>query len=70
VIAPEDYWQFDCGQRGRAVAMISGDNGALAGQSILGLPIFTGHFVVFDRTASNGHGVIRFAAQAEPNLIA
>jgi hypothetical protein len=63
-IAPEDYWQFDCGQKGLAVAMIGGDNGALAGQSILGLPIFTGHFVVFDRTASNGHGVIGFAARS------
>jgi hypothetical protein len=62
-IAPEDYWQFDCGQKGLAVAMMSGDNGALAGQSILGLPVFTGHFVVFDRTANNGHGVIGFASR-------
>jgi Xylanase inhibitor C-terminal len=64
-IAPRDYWQFDCGQKGLAVAMMTGDNGALAGQSILGLPVFTGHLVVFDRTASNGHGVISFAARAQ-----
>ncbi len=68
-IAPRDYWQFDYGRRGRAVAMITGDNGALAGQSILGLPLFAGHFVVFDRTTSNRHGVIGFAAPAEAALI-
>ena len=69
-IAPQDYWQFDCGQKGHAVAMIAGDNGALAGQSILGLPLFSGHFVVFDRTASNGHGVIGFAAPPLAPLVA
>jgi hypothetical protein len=66
-IAPQDYWQFDCRQKGRAIAMITGDGGSLAGQSILGLPLFAGHFVVFDRTASNGHGVISFADHAVPS---
>jgi hypothetical protein len=47
--------------------MITGDGGSLAGQSILGLPLFAGHFVVFDRTASNGHGVISFADHAVPS---
>ena len=63
-IAPEDFWQFDCGRKGMALAMLCSDSGALAGQSIIGLPIFTGHFVVFDRSASNGHGVISFAARS------
>ena len=64
LVRPSDYWQFDAVQAGMAVAMLAGDNGKRGGQSILGLPLFTGHYVVFDRTASNGHGSIGFAAQA------
>jgi hypothetical protein len=64
VIAPEDYWQFDAAGKGKAVAVMCGDNGRFGGQSVLGLPLFSGHYVVFDRTATNGHGVIGFARQA------
>jgi hypothetical protein len=63
-VAPQDYFQFDSGQKGTATTALAGDNGSLAGQSNLGLPIFGGHFVVFDRTASSGHGWIGFAARA------
>ena len=69
-IAPQDYWQFDCGRKGRAVAMIAGDNGGMAGQSILGLPLFCNRFVVFDRTAGHGLGVISFADRPEAPLVA
>jgi hypothetical protein len=62
-VAPQDYWQFDCGQRGSATTALCGDGGMLGGQSNLGLPIFCGHYVVFDRTASSGHGVIGFATR-------
>jgi len=60
-VAPSDYWQFDAGAKGLAVAVICGDRGMQGGQSILGLPIFSSHLVVFDRTASNGHGRVDFA---------
>jgi hypothetical protein len=63
-VAPGDYWQFDSVRQGNASAMLCGDGGMLGGQSILGLPVFSGHFVVFDRTATNGHGVIGFAVHA------
>ncbi len=63
-VAPQDYWQFDAAGQGLAVAVIGGDGGMLGGMSSLGLPIFSGRYVVFDRTASSGHGVIRFASQA------
>ena len=43
--------------------MIVGDRGAGGGQSVLGLPFFAGKFVVFDRTGSNGHGVVGVARQ-------
>jgi hypothetical protein len=62
IVAPQDYWQFDSGLRGTATTVLCGDGGMLGGQSNLGLPIFGGHYVVFDRTASSGHGVIKFAA--------
>jgi Eukaryotic aspartyl protease len=63
-VAAQDYWQFDSVSRGTATSTLCGDNGMLAGQSNFGLPIFCGHYVVFDRTASNGQGVISFAARA------
>jgi hypothetical protein len=63
-VAPQDYWQFDAAGQGLALAVISGDGGMVGGMSTLGLPIFSGRYVVFDRTASSGHGVIKFASQA------
>jgi hypothetical protein len=63
-VQPKDYWQFDVNQAGNASPVLCGDGGMLGGQSILGLPLFAGQFVVFDRTATNGNGVIGFAAQA------
>jgi hypothetical protein len=62
-LAPQDYWQFDSAGRGIATSTLCGDNGMLGGQSNFGLPIFCGRYVVFDRTASNGHGAISFAAR-------
>ena len=62
-IAPADYWQFDAAGKGNALAVLGGDNGRMGGQSIIGLPIFSGNYVVFDRTQSNGHGAINFARQ-------
>lgn len=63
-IAPGDYWQFDAAGKGLALCVLCGDHGALAGRSFLGLPMFTSHYVVFDRTADGGLGVIAFAASA------
>jgi hypothetical protein len=62
-IPPSDYWQFDSTAKGTATLAMVGDGGMLGGQSILGLPVFGSHFVVFDRTATNGHGAISFAAR-------
>jgi hypothetical protein len=63
-VTASEYWQFDATAAGQAVAMLAGDGGKLGGQSILGLPLFTRYFVLFDRGASNGHGIVRFATQA------
>jgi hypothetical protein len=61
-VNPKDYWQFDGYGPGIAtVALVSG-GAPHAGQSILGLPLFAGRYVVFDRTAGAGRGVVRFAA--------
>jgi hypothetical protein len=59
----ENYWQFDAAGKGLSLAMIAGDSGMMGGQSILGLPIFSGNYVVFDRTNGDSAGVIRFARQ-------
>jgi hypothetical protein len=68
VVAPQDYWQFDSGQRGTATTVLSGDGNMLGGQSNLGLPVFAGHYVVFDRTAGSGHGVIKFATRSAAGI--
>ena len=62
-LEPQNYWQFDAAGKGLALAMIAGDGGMMGGQSILGLPIFSGNYVVFDRTSGNGGGIVRFAQQ-------
>jgi Eukaryotic aspartyl protease len=60
-VTPSNYWQFDVTQKGLAIVNIYSEAGSLGGQSILGLPLFNSYYVVFDRTAASGHGVIRFA---------
>jgi len=68
-VQPKDYWQFDTGQAGNASPVLVGDGGLLGGQSNLGLPLFAGHFVVFDRTGGSGRGVVGFAARTGTPLI-
>ena len=68
-VQPKDYWQFDTGQAGNASPVLVGDGGVFGGQSNLGLPLFAGHFVVFDRTGGSGRGVVGFAARATGALI-
>jgi hypothetical protein len=60
-VTPANYWQFDAGQQGVAIANIFGDDGQMGGMSILGLPLFNGYYTVFDRTLAGGRGVISFA---------
>jgi predicted transcriptional regulator len=61
-VEPKDYWQFDSYGPGKATNGLKGDS-PHPGRSILGLPLFTGYYVVFDRTAASGQGVIKFAAR-------
>lgn len=57
-VSPSDYWQLDSPQPGAAMAAISlGEDGF----AILGLPLMNGYFTVFDGSADNGRGAIRFA---------
>jgi hypothetical protein len=62
-VAPKDYWQFDSPGPGTARPALSTGATPFPGQSILGLPLFAGHYVVFDRSGGPGQGVIKFAAQ-------
>jgi hypothetical protein len=55
-VAPADYWQFDAFAPGSASAMLAGAN--LSGQSILGLPLLAGYYVIFDRAG----GTVGFAS--------
>jgi hypothetical protein len=68
-LPPAEYWQFDTGTPGQATAMICGDRGSGGGQSILGLPLFTNRFVVFDRSATDGRGFVGFAAAKSTQLV-
>ena len=63
-IHPGNYWQFDSPEKGKAVTTMYGDGGSGGGLSILGLPLFSGYYVVFDRTADNGQGLIGFATRS------
>jgi hypothetical protein len=61
-VEPKDYWQFDGYGAGTATAGLINGGAPHPGQSILGLPLLAGHYVVFDRTGGAGNSVIKFAA--------
>lgn len=61
-VTAEDYWQLDSLGAGVATTRLSGVGGPSPGQSVLGLPLIAGHYVVFDRTPGSGLGAVRFAA--------
>lgn len=63
-VAAKHYWQFDSYGPGTARFTLSSGAAPYPGQSLLGLPLFAGHYVVFDRTGGPGQGVVKFAAQA------
>ena len=63
-VPPGDYWQFDAGRKGVALANVFGDGGELGGMSILGLPLLNAYYTVFDRTLGGGRGMISFAKRA------
>jgi hypothetical protein len=66
-VKPNDYWQLDSLGLGIARPALATGAGPFPGQSILGLPLFSGHYVVFDRTGAPGQGVIKFAAREAAN---
>jgi hypothetical protein len=66
-VEPKDYWQFDGYGPGMATVGLVNGGTPHPGQSILGLPLLAGYYVVFDRTAGTGNSVIKFAARRDPN---
>ncbi len=60
-ISPKNYWRFDTIRPGTASWGLGIWNVHSHGPAILGLPLFAGHFVMFDRAANNGQGTIGFA---------
>jgi hypothetical protein len=60
-ISPCNYWQFDAGEQGKAVATVRGDGGRMGGRSVLGLPLFNEYYTVFEPTRNHGRGVVSFA---------
>jgi hypothetical protein len=66
-VEPKDYWQFDSVAPGTARPVLGTGPVPHPGQSILGLPLFAGHYVVFDRSGGSGNGVVKFAAQPTAN---
>jgi hypothetical protein len=66
-VQPKDYWQFDASTAGTATAGLFSGGAPKPGQSILGLPLFSGHYVVFDRTGGAGNSVVKFAPLRDAN---
>lgn len=69
-VPPENYWQLDSVTGSRTGGTITGSFPAFGSsgseQSILGLPLLNGHYVVFDRSSSDPPvaGQIKFAKAA------
>lgn len=62
-ISPQTYWQANCSKDGVASFAIDFEED---NQTILGLPFMNNYYCVFDRSADNGLGVIRFATPKLP----
>jgi Eukaryotic aspartyl protease len=60
-VTADAYWQTNSPRPGYASASIYGDDGQGKGQSILGLPLMSNYFTVFDRSVEKGLGVVSFA---------
>ncbi len=63
-VLPQHYWQLNAPSEGQAMLMLAGQLSGWAKQSILGLPLLNGHYVVFDRSAAQGLGEVAFARAA------
>ncbi|MGN6513129.1 MAG: pepsin-like aspartyl protease [Lysobacteraceae bacterium] len=62
---PAHYWQRNALRAGQACFLLMAQLPHFPKQTILGLPLLAGHYVVFDRAAADG-GVLRFATAAPP----
>lgn len=58
---PSQYWEANALAPGQALLLLRSQIAGWPAQSILGLPLLCGRFVVFDRSVG-GHGVIRVAS--------
>ncbi len=56
------YWPHNALRPGQALCLLAPALPHFGGQSILGLPLFAGRYVVFDRDRAQGTGVVRMAA--------
>ncbi|MFK7785642.1 MAG: pepsin-like aspartic protease, partial [Crocinitomicaceae bacterium] len=61
VMTPDTYWQFNAFKPGIGFFNI----GRRQGNSILGLPLLNNYFTIFDRSASEGQGLLQFAPIAK-----
>lgn len=59
-LKPDTYWQENNPAAGVAKCVLKSTGGPDV--NILGLPLLNNHFTIFDRSADDGLGVIRFAA--------
>ncbi|HSR65222.1 MAG TPA: pepsin-like aspartic protease [Xanthomonadaceae bacterium] len=62
---PAHYWQRNALRAGQACCLLMAQLPHFPKQSLLGLPLLAGHYVVFDRAAANG-GVLRVATAHPP----
>lgn len=61
-VSPQHYWQVNTPTKGKACFKLLSQLPNWPDQSILGLPLMSGYYVIFDRSVDD-KGVIRFAEQ-------
>ncbi|CAM4032858.1 pepsin-like aspartyl protease [Shewanella aquimarina] len=61
-VTPQHYWQINTPTQGKACFKLLSQLPNWPDQSILGLPLMSGYYVIFDRSVDE-KGVIRFAEQ-------
>ena len=61
-MSPDTYWQLDVSQSGQSLFNMSPGGAPV----ILGLPLMNNYYTIFDRSADQGQGVIKFAPIKKP----
>lgn len=64
-LSPSQYWAHNAPWPGESLCLLAPPPPHFTTRSLLGLPVFAGRYAIFDRSAGQGLGTVRFADARE-----